>query len=138
MGRSVSAPSEARVVCYRDVSEFDEYGDDWSWFVESLQETVRFEWPSFTDCDKWIGREDHALAENSLCYIGVSEYCGCAAIWIASKKEELLSSDYGPQPEANLCDGFIEKIRPKFEKRFGEFVKVATFSNGEAVYEKVG
>ena len=135
MGRSVSTPREARVVCYRDVSEFEEH--DWEWFVESLQETVRFEWPSFDECDKWLDREDHAIAENRLCYVGVSQYCGCAAIWIASKKEDLLGSDYGPQPEANLCDAFIGKIADKFERLFGEYRRVATASNGESFYEKV-
>jgi len=125
-------------VCYRDVSDFDDDGGyDWSDFITDLQETVRFEWPSFSDCDEWLGDEDHALAENSLCYVGVSEYCGCAAIWISSKADDLRSSGcYLEAGTANLCDGFIEKIRPKFEKRFGEFVKIATFSNGEAVYER--
>lgn len=132
MGRSVSTPSEARVVCYRNVSEFD--GQiDWEVFVEDIQETARFEWPSFDDCDEWLGDEDKAIVENSLCYIGVSEYCGCAAIWIASKEDQIRDAGY---PEANLCESFIERIRPKFEKRFGEYVRVGVMSNGCAVYEK--
>lgn len=134
MGRSVSTPSEARVVCYRDVSEFDSF--DWSDFIEDLRETCKSQWKPFADCDEWIGGEDHALVENELCYVGISEYCGLAAIWISSKCEECRDSDYGPQPNANLCDSYIDKIAPKFCEFFGELNKIGTGSNGEAFFEK--
>ena len=135
MGRSVSTPSEARVVCYRDVSEFDSF--NWSDFIDDIQCTVKSQWPSFSDCDEWIGDEDHALVENDLCHIGVSEYCGCAAIWISSKKEDLLNTGYSDDVgRANLCDAFIGKIEDKFREFFGELVKVGTGSNGVALYER--
>ena len=123
-------------MCYRDVSDFeDEF--DWEDFIEDIQETCKSLWKSFDDCDKWLGNEDRVLLENSLCYIGVSEYCGCAAIWIASKKEELLNTGHVlDEGTANLCDGFIARIAPRFEKTFGEFVRVGTFSNGESVYKR--
>jgi hypothetical protein len=135
MGRSVSTPSEARVVCYRDVIDLDEWGfDD---LKEAVQESCKSQWPSFADCDKWIENEDHALVENDLCYVGISEYCGCAAIWISSKKEDLLNSGYSDDTSrANLCDPFIDRIEKKFREFFGELVKVGTGSNGIAFYEK--
>ena len=155
MGRSVSTPSNCNEIAYRDVTwmgyEFDEetqeydYSDcdqdmaQWQWgdFVDMIREDAKAQWTSFDDCDKWLGREDRVLLENTFAYIGVSEYCGLAAIWLKSKHDELDGSWYADEQRiANMADAWCNKICAKFNEMFGEYKLVGRFSNGEAVYEK--
>ena len=152
MGRSVSYPHNAQVVTYRTLEvepyeDEDENGEtitrepcdeDYQWafdsMVEDLQEYAPTLWPSLRKCDKWLDREDHALLENDLCYMGISEYCGLVATWIVPKDD--YRSGYSDQHVDNLCARWITQITPKFEKTFGQYVKVATASNGESFYVK--
>lgn len=136
MGRSVSTPHNCEVVCYRDVSHMtDEW--DWDFFKEWIVEDCKSKWKSLYESDEWLGREDKVLLENEHCYIGVSEYCGLAAIWLKSKGEDYEDSYYPEEASlANLANHFTKVIGPGFEKMFSEFKKIGTFSNGESVYEK--
>jgi len=126
MGRSVSYPAGAVAVGYRDVSDMDQW--DWTNFEEWIEDTAQECWPSLDHCDEWLGREDHALLENSHCYIGVSDYCGLAAIWLVYK-------DDGEYPQ--LAEAWTFQIKDKFEKMYSDFRKIGTFSNGEAIFEKI-
>lgn len=126
MGRSVSYPVAAVAVAYQDVHDMDEW--DWTNFEEWIEDTAQDQWPSLDYCDKWLGREDHVLLENNHCYIGVSEYCGLAAIWLVYK-------DDGDYPQ--LAESWAFRIMPKFEEMYSDLRKVGTFSNGESVYEKI-
>lgn len=127
MGRSVSYANGSIAIAY---TTLDIEGEDFfeSTFlddtIEDVQEYAPTLWPSFLKCDKWLGREDHAVLENSLAYIGVSEYCGLVSIWLAPKDEP-------------FAENFCSQIKEKFLKTFGTLNKVATFSNGEAMFEKV-
>jgi hypothetical protein len=154
MGRSVSSPRYATTVCFRDISSFgevydeennltEEYDDcqsahDWECFVEMLQEDGKAKWPSFDATDEWVGNEDHAILENNFAYIGVSEYCGLASIWLLPKTEDLLNTGYDADVKmANLASAWCNRVAGNFETLFAEYRKVATASNGEAYYEKV-
>lgn len=137
MGRSVSAPYNASSIRYVDVSEFDDEFD-FEFFIEDLQSQVKALWPSMDCCDKWIGREDHAIMENNLAYIGVSEYCGLASVWIVSKAEDYLNTGYYEDIAlSNLSDGWVSQVVPNFDKTFGDLERVGVFSNGEAFYRKI-
>lgn len=153
MGRSVSTPRDAIAVCYRDISDFgrvidedgnitDEYcewqsADDFEYFLYDIATEAKAQWKSFNECDYWVGREDHAILENNFAYIGVSTYCGLAAVWLMPKTEELLGTGYSEDVAmATLAENWCTRIAKNFEKKFGQYVKVGTFSNGEAVYEK--
>lgn len=142
MGRSVSTPSGAIAVCYRDVSSFgydiddegnvlyDNYDwaiaeDSWDWFLDGITTDASNRWGSFYKSDEWVGREDRAILENTYAYIGVSEYCGLAAVWLLPKYDE------------PLAESWCARIAKNFNKMFGEYAKVGTFSNGESVYEKI-
>lgn len=146
MGRSVSTPRDA-IVAYYDVSEqgygwddendcidfgnFCEFQaqDDWEWFKEGMIERVKELFPSMSECEEWVGREDLAIAENGHAYFGVSEYCGCAAVWIVAKEDY-----YGN--ESALAQAWVNKIAKKFHANFGEYNRIGVFSNGESIYEK--
>ena len=141
MGRSVSTPADA-IVTYYDVSEFgyawDEENDcvdfnnwdtfhaqdHWECFKDGLLEELKRHFPSMSECEKWLGREDLAIAENGHAYFGVSEYCCIAAVWIVAK-------DNG-----QLAESWVAKISKKFHECFGEYKRVGGFSNGESVYRR--
>lgn len=148
MGRSVSYGTGSVEVCYRDVSDFgyidengkrmdeyDEVNGQWEWdcFVEDVVETSLAYWPSLTPSKEWLGNEDRVLVENNHCYIGVSEYCGLASIWLVPKTE---GSDWSYEDTSGLAINWCNQIGPKFNALFGELVKVGTFSNGESVYRR--
>lgn len=151
MGRSVSYPSGYSTVTFKEwyqpephncddmgCDEFCNLQDtmpepepeDFDFFVEDLQEYAPTLWPSLVKCDKWVGREDHALLENDHCYIGVSEYCGLASLWIVPKEDD---TGYPSGLAANWC----EQIADKFVATFGQLVKLGSMSNGEGVYRRI-
>jgi hypothetical protein len=125
--------------CERDYSiEFDEFQaqDDWNYFIEWIRQEAQDRWPSLDECDTWLDREDHAILENGHCWIGVSEYCGLASIWLVSKAEQHLNNwDHNL---VNLATRWCDQIEPNFRKLFDEYQKLGTFSNGESVYQKKG
>ena len=152
MGRSVSYPSKCEEVCFRDISymgytDIDEDGNEitldtydeslgqieWEIFVEDIQHRAKEQWRSLQESEKWIGREDKAILENRFCYIGVSEYCGMAAVWLVPKQDFGCYDTY----EGNFAGAWCGQISKKFRTMFNEYVKVGSFSNGEGIYQKV-
>lgn len=126
MSRSVSYATGSKVVIYDYIPEgsledecFFEY------YTENIREYIKEKYPSFEDCEKWIGREDKAILENKFVYIGISEYCGLISLWIKPKEEYI-----------NLEEKFIRSITPYF-MGLASLRKMGTFSNGEAVYKKI-
>jgi hypothetical protein len=150
MGRSVSYATGSIAKVYYDVSshgypvdddgnQTGEYNQDiaqWDWedFKEGIRHDIETLWPSFTPCDEWVGREDKAIMENTFAYIGLSEYCGCACLWLVPKE----SDGYYAEDirRDNLARGFCSRIQAKFSEKFGEFVRIGGFSNGESVYQR--
>lgn len=127
MGRSVSVPSDAFAVSYQQFDGEEDF--DWEFFIDDIKEQVKSEFPSFEDADFWLDREDHALLENRFAYFGVSEYCGLVSLWLVLK-DELDDRDYA------LAQGWANRVKSSFEKKFGTLRKVGSFSNGEGVYER--
>ena len=153
MGRSVSVPCRAFAVVYEDITwvgyrneddegnpieepEFDEVlGQmDWEDWVECQKEKVKAIFPSMEDCNEWIDREDHAVLQNRFAYFGISEYLGCASLWLVLKDN--LDSYYSHENLVGLAEQWSKKAEVKFEKEMGTMVRVGGFSNGESVYER--
>lgn len=155
MGRSVSRHKYSLEVCYEDISnhgyapEFDDNGDeihgddpdkwvydefchqvDWDCWVEYQQDKAKKLFPSMTECDEWLDREDRAIMENDFAYIGVSEYCGLASIWLVFKGDVMDIDNYG------LGKAWCGKACHGFSQTFGDLVKLGKMSNGEGVYRK--
>jgi hypothetical protein len=135
MGRSVSYANDSVHVEYATFECDDEYdsGDDFQWSLDDFAEQICKAFPSASKCDEWPGREDHAVAENSFAYFGVSEYCGLVSMWVAPKHDDYATS-------TGLRDRWIDSIGPKFAKVcgncFGQSLKqVGRFSNGEAFFQ---
>jgi hypothetical protein len=156
MGRSVSYPAGA-IVAFNDVEtlyfcsscalggqeegtcelcdgplEIDEEHPDWDEEVYQYHERIKEIFPSFEPCDKWLDREDHAIAENSFAYFGISEYCGLVAIWLVRKELNVFDPlNYG------LADRWLAQVEKKFLATFGTLRKLGSMSNGEGVYERI-
>lgn len=127
MSRSVSVPSGAVVVAYSYCGENeDDYGDD-DQVVEDFRQSVLLCYKSTWQVDKWLGREDLAIAANDYAYFGISEYCGLIAYWVVLRDE---------CEAIGRATAWVNRIAPKFKERFATLQRVGVFSNGEAVYER--
>lgn len=126
MGRSVSYANGSLIVAYATVEWEYDSTDEWDYFIDTTTERALDLWPSFVGCNKWLGREDHAILENGLGYIGVSCYGSLVSIWFAPKDEY-----------PDLSEHFAKQIEPKFQTSFGTIKRLGTMSNGEGVYERV-
>lgn len=134
MARSVSLPNNCAFVEYNACEFEDSFEFDMA--VEGLQSALCAAFPSVSECDEWVGREDRAVAENKYAYFGVSEYCGLVAVWCAAKEPGY----YSNAGFEGLRDRWIEQIGAKFSKvargSFGQaLVQVGRFSNGEAFFQ---
>lgn len=134
MGRSVNYATGATVVAYQDTSGIEECWE-WSDFEENLFYDLSNNWPSFTPCNEWLEREVHAIAENDFAYVAISEYCGLTSISLVSKSQNV-GFNYN-NDLTGMADHWCSQIANKFFEQFSALRKVATFSNGEAVYEQV-
>lgn len=120
-----------------DCSEQDP-SDDWDYYCEDFQREMIRAFPSLSECDEWVGREDHALLENDYCRIGVSEYCGLVSMWVQPKDPHYSENESWDARR----DHWIAQIGPKFHKVAGTCFgtalrKLGSFSNGEGVYERI-
>lgn len=112
--------------------------DDFQWLLNDFAEQICKAFPSASTCDEWVGQgnsEDHAVAENSFAYFGVSEYCGLVSMWVLPKDDDYAAS-------TGLRDRWIDQIEAKFTKvarnSFGQSLYCAgRFSNGEAIFHAV-
>lgn len=128
MGRSVSRPSDCHTVVYKALEDHDFAYDD---LVEDIQNYLPTKYKSLSPVkNMWLGREDRVLLENAFCYIGISEYMGLCAIWLKEKEDANIKNK-------NLSSKFLNYVGDFLENTYGEYRKLATFSNGEAVFERI-
>jgi len=136
MGRSVSYAPGSEIVLYSYVdSTGDEHLDQINFddCVDYLQSSLIESFPSMYESDEWVGREDRALTENRLVYVGISEYCGAISVWVKPKTS-------GYDAYVQTCDSrfarqIVDKLKIIVRNVFGALLsKVGMFSNGESVY----
>ena len=137
MSRSVSYPTDSIIVCFRDVSHM-EHAEDWDDFIDYIRETAMEAWPSLLREDKWLDREDRAILSSTFAYIGVSEYCGLASIWIKARSWDAYTGFCGSDAaHAVLAENWCNTITSKFDGLFGELTLLGRASNGEAFYQRM-
>jgi len=136
MGRSVSVPSGAVATVYLHVSDIE---DEWQFedLREDLRGVIRGRYPSFDECDRWIGREDHAILDNYHSFTVLAAYGGCVSISLVPKNYQ-----YDDRLEAIAeawCYQVADKWRETLQKAFPDqaMVRQGTMSNGVSVYRKV-
>ncbi len=129
MSRSVSTPSRATHIAYAafQCDEDDEPQYEFSYRINDAQEIIRERFPSMTLADRWLGNEDHVIAENDHACITVSEYNGLVAVCIVPN-------------DTNLGHAWTNRIKPHFLGRvascFGQrLVSQGRASNGEQFFQ---
>ena len=144
MGRSVSYLNNAVIVLYfpfegnesNEAGEYDEFLSQMNWddMIDSLQCAIKRKLPSYYPTDKWGGREERIILENSLVSIAISEYCGLCSLSVAPKNNEYDAwHESFALRHARQIEGTLEKVL--CELGLKNLRKVGTFSNGEAVFE---
>lgn len=149
MGRGVSRHKYSIETCYEDVShigyvyddeageytnEYDEWQAKYQWedWEDYQRDKAKKLFPSMTPCDEWLDNENKVIMENEHAYIGVSEYCGQASIWLVCKADIHDIEHYG------LAKAWCGKAAHGFSQKFGDLVRLGTMSNGESVYQRKG
>lgn len=129
MSRSVWVPDNAVAVAYRDVSDigYEYWEDD---FIEWVRDSAKELFPSMSADDSWIEWEARSVMENDFAMVVVSEYMGLAAVSLVLKEY----SEFNPE---GLVNRWVPGAVEKFHKRFAEYRRVAAFSNGEVMYERI-
>lgn len=142
MGRSVSIPSNAITSVYIPVGELDpDFG--WDDFITDLRDNVlKPKFPSFSDTDLWVGREDHAILENDTAYVVVSEYMGLVAVTLALKDGPRGYNRGSPNIFSAKQSRIIKSTAPSFRKllhkSFAKALhKLGNMSNGEGYFRPV-
>lgn len=146
MGRSVDYLANAARVSYFDwptleTGSDDDYEveyEDSRDVVEDIQQTIMNDFPEFSQCDKWDGRETHIVLEGYGTEIGLSEYCGLATLSIRVDENwaDLCDSEEYDTEHQRIQD-WINQNWEEISKYWNRYRKVGTFSNGEGVYETV-
>lgn len=115
-----------------DIEDGDFDSDDWDFLVDSIRETLTKKFPSFETADSWPERESHCILQNGLAQIVISEYCGLVSLGVIPRDDSSGAS-------ANFATSWCEKnIAPFIRKTWGQLRRVATFSNGETIFERTG
>ncbi len=144
MSRSVETVGNN--VIYFDVSDYD---PDFGWLdlIDNLQSDLCQHYPSFVKTkNKWVQypyRENRIILENQFVSVSISEYCGCAAISVFVREDlnSYICRDDTDLAERwlDLAEHWLKQCYPGIKKVVQQYVtsmhKVATFSNGEVVYE---
>jgi hypothetical protein len=121
MGRSVFTLPEATLVAHCAIDEYDTEGFDM--IIDDYRDQLRDMFPSVTAISKWVGREDHVVAENRHATFGISKYCGLVAYWAV--------------PKTNLAAAWLMQIGERFTARFGQLEILGTASSGETFYRRI-
>lgn len=134
MGRSVSTHRHSVATVYLN-PEFDQDDARYEWdsFIEDLRENVlKPRYPSLSDCDRWLDREDHIVAENRQIEISVSEYCGCVAVCLAPLDPD---NGFHVAVAERLAAGFQATVESAFKSC--ALRSLGSMSNGERVFQKI-
>lgn len=133
MGRSISTHRNTYTTFYTQFECEDAYDSSYEWenFVDCIKEMLSNKYKSLSNADRWVGRENHVILENSVAEISISEYCGGVAICLAPRDTD------NPLHEG-WCGRIYKGFHELLNKHFQGYVKIGNMSNGEGVYHKVG
>ena len=132
-----------RYSSYNEETEQDEISEDYedSYIViEDIQESIMSEFPEFDRSKKWDSNEVSIILQGHGAEIGLSEYCGLASLSIRIDENELDYNDYDETEYNEQYDKILSWINENWARisaGYSQFNKVATFSNGEAIFESI-
>ncbi len=131
MGRSVWTHADAIETVffvYGSIFESTFESDD---LIEDIRETCKAKYPSFENADHWPERESHCIAENSLCQIVISEYCGLVSLGVVPNCDRCYEDISG------LAESWCRQyVAPFVRETWGRLEFVCSMSNGEAIFQE--
>lgn len=138
MARSVSYP-RGSIIAFRLFNE-DEDDPGWAYdcLVEDVVSSARNAFPSLQRQEGWRGREDRILLRNAFADCGISTYCGLAAIWLVERDDVAYWERCPEQRRSDFAQRWITQVSDRFVGLFGDLRLVGRFSNGEAIFERLG
>lgn len=110
---------------------------DFDDLIEDFQQLLLGTYPGVVyKASEWVGREDLIVAKSEAVAFGVSEYMGLVALWAIATPDGPLE-DY--RADHDVINHIVVKAFAPVREAYNDKAlrKVATFSNGEAVYEPV-
>lgn len=147
MSRSVETVRNAEAVVFLHFEYPEDELDaqyEWDGFVDGISDTLRVALPSLEPDDEWLPypfRETRVFLSNRMAKVTISEYCGMVAICLVPRTA---TEEYWPGygPSEGMQRHWIAQVEGKVRRvlkdsGFTVCRKVGTFSNGEAVYERV-
>lgn len=136
MSRSVSTHSNAVATVYL-TPDLESTAFAWDDFLDDLRDSVLSRhWPSFRECDRWEGRENHIIAENDLAEISVSEYGGLVAICLAPSGRSNFYTAFNRGWAGRIAPSFVRKLNQAYAHCALQSQGHA--SNGEQFFTRVG
>jgi len=120
MGRGIYYNHNAVVTIHIDSSEWCEEEDQeffgpeiWRETMDTLLEAIEKRWPSFSKCDRWVGREEHAMMENYHAELVVYEYCGMTSIALVPRDDA-----ESPELATHWCEQIATGLQAMCDKLF--------------------
>lgn len=109
-----------RNIPFEDLAEWEYSDADTEWWegevIEDLTNDLLARFRSFTECDKWITRERHAILENKLFYIALEDNEWAMAVELIQKED-----DYGT----------LAGLQKMHYEKYLEGIKAALFTQFE-------
>ncbi len=130
MSRTVATLRDSIETIYlNDEDECDEW-DELADTFHDVRFTLENHFKSLRETAKWEG-ENHIFLENDLVEISRSSYCGLVAVCVREKYD-----DYQTKNLTGFAKRFAGQVADELKRTYPTLSKVATFSNGEAVYQQ--
>jgi hypothetical protein len=139
MGRSVNYLSNALRVNYFSLREEEWENIDYEFLVEDIVETFKSSFPEFDEPKgKWDNRETKIILQGYGLEVGLSGYIGLWSLSVRVWEDSFYFDDDEERNKAvEDAKKWVEKNWDEVSKHWNQYRKVGTFSNGEAVFEKV-
>ena len=135
MSRTVETVRYSKKVYFYS-GDFDEDGIDWEDLIGNVKYDLERKYKSlYEPNNKWLEypfRETMILLQNDHVKITVSEYCGVGVFCIFYD-----DNSECPELSERWFNQNVEKIKEIIKQYCESLRHVATFSNGEAIYERL-
>lgn len=148
MSRSVSVPSGAAEVFYFPARVYEEEDSflahiEFEEMVEDIKNILISRLPAMEDVedDAWIGDECRVIMDNDLIVVSLSEYSGLCCLAFVPKAE-IDESVWEPIRTKEFARAWSARVRESVQDALSTIGcqplrRIGTFSNGEAVFEKI-
>jgi hypothetical protein len=101
--------------------DYDFQRDEWEESLYQFISDFKKKYPSFSECDKWINREEKAILENELFYIVTEDNEWSMAIKLIQKEQDYYKN------------GNIEALQKKHYNNYLEGIKKCLFNQFEEI-----